>query len=55
MSSPVYSFSTAVKASLGYFLDASFWDVNYYWFMLIIWITASCAMVGFLLRVLYDG
>ena len=55
MSSPVTSFSTAARASLGYFLDAACWAVNYDWLMLIIRSTASCVMVGFLLCVLYAG
>ena len=52
MSSPVSSFSTSARASLEYFLYASCWDVNDDWFMLIIWSTASCVIVGTLLCVL---
>ena len=55
MSSPVSSFSTAVRASLGYFLGAACWYVNDDWLMLIIRSTYSCVMVGFMLRVLCAG
>ena len=55
MSSPVYSFSTAARASLGHFLDDAFWSVNYDWLMLIIRSTDSCVMVSFLLRMLCAG
>ena len=51
----VSTFSTAVRASLGYFLDAACLAVNDDWLMLIIWSTSSCVMVGFLLCVLYAG
>ena len=53
MSSPFSSFSTATRASLGYFLDAACWAVNDDWLMLIIWSTSSCVVVGFVLCVFY--
>ena len=55
MSSTVSSFSTAARSSLGYFLDAACWAVNYDWLMLIIWSTSSCVMVGTLVHVLRAG
>ena len=55
MSSPVSSFSTAARSSLGFFLDVACWAVNDDWLMLIIRSTSSFVMLGFLLRVLYAG
>ena len=55
MSSPVSSFSTSARDSLGYFLYDACWDVNEDWFMLIIWSTASCVMVGTLICVFHAG
>ena len=49
------SWSTAARDSLGYFLYDACWDVNDDWFMLIIWSTESCVMVGTLLCVFHAG
>ena len=55
MSSPVSSFSTATRDSLGYFFDAACWALNDDWLMLIIRSKASCMMLCFLLRLLRAG